>query len=128
VSEAVLDSSAVLALVNAEPGKDAVTAIIQDSALCSLNLTEVVTRLLDLGMPGPSVVSSVQGLSCEILPFDEQLALQAGILRSTTRHAGLSLGDRACLALARRLRVPALTADRRWAGLEVGVDIRMIRP
>jgi len=66
-------------------------------------------------------------MDLRVVPFDGLQARTAARLRSTTRHAGLSLGDRACLALADRLGYPVVTADRVWASLEVGIEIIMIR-
>ena len=62
-----------------------------------------------------------------IRPFDESLAVEAGFLRPATRQYGLSLGDRACLALALRERIPVVTADRAWSQLDLGIDIQVIR-
>lgn len=106
---------------------EVVDRIIGVSAISSVNLTEVVTRMLDWGVVIADIHALVRGLPCDVAPFDRELALSAGLLRSATRSKGLSLGDRACLALAHRLGVPALTADRQWAGLDIGVEIQLIR-
>jgi PIN domain nuclease of toxin-antitoxin system len=127
VSEIVLDASAVLAFFHGEPGKDVVARALPTAALLTGNLTEVVTRLMDNGMKPGAAHGFVDGLALEIAPLDEDLALSAAFLRTDTRKFGLSLADRACLALARARGVPALTADRMWRDVDVGVEIRLIR-
>lgn len=123
----VLDASAVLAVVLTEPGGDIVRPLIADSLLNAVNLAEVTTRLLDLGFPSARIDSRLARLRFTVVPFDEGLALSAGLLRAQTRHLGLSVGDRACLALAQREQLPALTADRSWTKLDVGVEVVLIR-
>ncbi len=78
-------------------------------------------------MPARSIREAIDTLNLVIVPFDAELAYLTGLLRTATRAAGLSLGDRACLALAQRLSAPVLTADQAWKGLDVGVEIRHIR-
>ena len=127
MSEVVLDASAVLAFLTREPGLEAVRQALPTSALSAVNLTEVVTRLLDLGFPPNEVRGHVERLFMDVVSLDEDLAMDAGFLREATRGRGLSLGDRACLALARQRGVPVLTADRNWQHIDVGVEIRLIR-
>ena len=97
------------------------------SLLGAVNLTEVATRLLDLGASAADIDGLPERLRCQVIPFDADLALRAGLLRVQTRHLGLSVGDRACLALAQRDGLPAFTADRAWAKLDVGVEVVLIR-
>ena len=124
----VLDASAVLAVMQGEPGAARVRQAITEGAyISSVNVTEVVTRQIDRGVPDSDARANVEELEIEIVPFDEELAYRAGLLRSATRSAGLSLGDRACLALAERLGVPALTTDRVWGTLQLGIQIEVIR-
>ncbi|MDP1631775.1 MAG: type II toxin-antitoxin system VapC family toxin [Caulobacter sp.] len=123
----VLDASAVLAVVLTEPGGDRVRPLIADSLLSAVNLAEVATRLLDLGFAAAEVDRLLERLRFSVVPFDAGLAVSAGRLRTQTRHLGLSLGDRACLALAQREQLPVLTADRAWARLDVGVEVVLIR-
>lgn len=123
----MLDASAVLAWLRREAGEDAVQAVIHSAALSAVNLAEVVTKLVERGMAPERAVLTTNRVPCEVAPFDEDLAIKAGLLRQATRAHGLSLGDRACLALALREGLPVLTADRAWVGLEVGVEIRMLR-
>lgn len=123
----VLDSSAILALLHNETGAEVVGKALPDAVVSAVNVAEVTTRLSDRSMSDGNIRIAIDGLSLRIVPFDEAQAYEAGTLRRTTRHAGLSLGDRACLALAARLRLPALTADRVWAELDIGVEVQLIR-
>jgi ribonuclease VapC len=128
VSRAVLDASALIAYLREEPGADIVGTSLRGSAISTVNLAEVATRFFELGMLEAELRATIRRLSIEVAPLDEGLAYEAAKLRQPTRRFGLSLGDRACLALASRLECPVLTADQHWAGVDVGIDIRLIRP
>jgi ribonuclease VapC len=128
MAEAVLDASAVLAFLRREPGEDVVRRLMPRSLLCAVNLTEVVGKLIERGAPAAAAVQIARSLPYQVVPYDEDLASEAGVLWGETRASGLSLGDRACLALARREGLPALTTDGRWAHETVGVDVQLIRP
>jgi ribonuclease VapC len=118
----------LLALARREPGAEAVDAAIVDgAAMSAVNLGEVVAKMRDSGMPEPSIRESLTRLDLEIVPFDAELAFQSGFLRPATRSAGLSFGDRACIALGQALRVPVLTTDRTWGRLSLDVEIRVVR-
>lgn len=125
--DVVIDASALLALLNSEPGADKVAGAIPGAAISALNLSEVVGKLCSAGLPGKSIRQALLGLGLEVVPFDEEQAYEAGMLRTATDGAGLSLGDRGCLGLARKLGLPALTADRSWLKLSVGVTVKVIR-
>ncbi len=125
--ECVLDSSAVVALIRAELGADQVAEVLDESMLCTVNLAEVVSVLVNHGRSAEEAARAMQGLPFTLAPFDAALALRTGTLHAATAHKGLSLGDRACLALAERERLPALTADRAWSDLDIGVEIRLLR-
>lgn len=127
LTEIVLDASAVLACKLGEPGADRVRPLIAGARLNTVNLTEVASRLIDRGAAAAAISGLPEELGCRIIPFDIDLALGAAILRNPTRRLGLSLGDRACLALAQRERLPVLTADRAWLELDVGVEVVLIR-
>jgi ribonuclease VapC len=123
----VLDSSALLAFIHGEPGGEGVAALIGDALMSSVNHAEVVTKLVER-TGSPAAARAVLGLAnVDIIDFDKALAEQAGMLVARTRSRGLSLGDRACLALAAREGVPAVTADRIWATLKLDVEVRLIR-
>ncbi len=126
----MFDSSAILAILFREPGADnAARALAEADAplLSSVNLAEVVTKLADAGWPPDRMKAAVDELQFEIRDFDAELAFAAGLLRGATRQAGLSLGDRACLALGMRLAVPVVTANRSWAALGLPVEIVVVR-
>lgn len=123
----VLDSSAVLALIRREPGAERVAAVIAGSLISAVNYAEVASRLVDLGMPQEMALKQLSGFGLHVVPFDLPFASTVMKLRPLTRRFGLSLGDRACLALAIREKATAVTADRGWAGLEVGCAIELIR-
>ena len=127
MSDFVLDASAVLALINSEPGADTVADAIASATISAVNFAEVVSRLAHSGMPGNAIRGAMQLLSLDVMSFDEQQAHDAGLLRPSTRRHGLSLGDRCCLGLARKLGLPAIKADRAWADLGLDIDIRLIR-
>lgn len=127
MSEVVLDASALLAVVLSEPGAERVADSLDDALISSVNLAETAAVLMDAGIPSARVRGRLSQLAFTTVPFEEEDAFLAAELRPLTRTLGLSLGDRACLALARRGGLPALTADRAWAELDVGVEVRLIR-
>ena len=123
----VFDSSAVLAIAFGEHGAVRAADALGDGVLSAVNASEVVARLVERGASDEDARESLRGFGLAIRPFDEGLAIAAGLLRRSTRTHGLSLGDRACLALARRERAPVLTADRSWAALELDLEMEFIR-
>jgi len=112
---AVLDASALLALLQNEPGAEVVAARLPQCVMSAVNLSEVVAKLVDRGLPEADLRAALDMLDIDVRDFDTEAAYAAGELRRITRSAGLSLGDRACLALAMRLGAAAVTADRGWA-------------
>ncbi|MCY3821450.1 MAG: type II toxin-antitoxin system VapC family toxin [Gammaproteobacteria bacterium] len=123
----VFDSSAVLAIAFREHGANRAVEALGNGVLSAVNASEVVARLVERGLSDEDARESLHGFGLAIRPFDESLAITAGLLRRTTRTHGLSLGDRACLALARRERATVLTADRSWAALELSLEMEFIR-
>ncbi|WP_420447180.1 type II toxin-antitoxin system VapC family toxin [Candidatus Palauibacter sp.] len=125
----VLDASAVLAALFEEPGAERVVrALERGAAISSVNAAEVAARLSQSDWTAGTVASVFDEQGIEIIPFDRETALLSGAYRQSTRHLGLGLGDRACLATARRLGLPALTADRSWADVAIaGVTVVQIR-
>ena len=129
----VLDASALLAHLRDEPGADVVAEAIATGAVIStVNLAEVFSRVADRGVDPAKLAAELtqSGLldgAITVEPFTAADAIDAGRLRPLTRDAGLSLGDRACLALARRLDAPALTADTDWQEVAHGVELHPIR-
>lgn len=128
MSSTVLDASALLALLNQEEGSEQVVeSVAAGATVGAVNLSEVVSKLSLAGMPEPLIREALDPLGLEIVAFDVELAYRAALLAGPTRNAGLSLGDRACLALAAQLGLPALTADRAWRNLALQVQIHVIR-
>jgi PIN domain nuclease of toxin-antitoxin system len=129
----VLDASALLAYLRNEPGKEEVRNALQERAVIgAVNWAEVLCKLVDLGYDLEMARQRLRdegviGAALIIWPFDENLARAVAELRNQTRSSGLSLGDRACIALASLLKVPVLTADRSWTRLKTKVAIRAIR-
>lgn len=111
---AVLDASAVLALLFGEIGADAVRPRVRGGLISTVNLAEVLAKLVDKGVPAEEAARAIDMLGMEAVPLSVEQAQLSAALRPITRAAGLSLGDRACLALARERGLPAVTAERRW--------------
>ena len=125
MTEFVLDASALLALLLGEPGGVRVGHTLPASAMTTVNFAEVVGHYTRNGGRDAEIRAVLDLLPMSLVPFDQELAFQTGILLPLTRPAGPSLGDRACLALARRLDLPALTADRAWPAVAVQVGVRV---
>ena len=123
----VLDASALLAMLQGEPGGDVVQGLLETAAISSVNWSEVAQKSLDKQAELEGLRHDLEALGLEILPFTAVLAETTARLRSATRQAGLSLGDRACLALAALLGIPAVTADRVWPDLGLPIEIRVVR-
>lgn len=123
----VLDASALLALVAHEPGWEAVDAALDGAIMSAVNLAEAFAKLEERRYGLDRARTNVVASGIEIVPFDETAAFETAKLRPMTRRLGLSLGDRACLALAAGRKLPALTTDRIWAKLDLGLDIRVLR-
>jgi ribonuclease VapC len=116
MSEAfVLDASAVLCLLKGEKGTDRVIEVLPRSSISAVNLSEVYAKLADAGGSEEKVVHAIGVLHLKVEPFDAEQCRDAGMLRPATKSLGLSLGDRACLALARREKATAVTADQIWS-------------
>ena len=123
----VFDSSALLAITFEEEGAEIAAQALNDGIISAVNASEVITRYVDLGASEEEALTSFRAFGLEIYPFDESLAIATGLMRSATRDAGLSLGDRACLALAIREHSSVLTADRAWATLDLDIAVELIR-
>jgi ribonuclease VapC len=127
MNNCVLDASAILTLLNNEAGAGTVQELLPGAIVSAVNYAEVVTRLSLLGMPENEIREALEILGLEIISFDEEQSFQAGMLVNVSRQFGLSLGDRACLALALKSNLPAITSDRAWQGVKAGIDVRLIR-
>lgn len=123
----VLDASAILAALNDEAGADRVAAALPGGVISAVNMAEVAAGLLRGGNKPVQVRAVLRALGCAVISADEEMAIDAGLLRAVTDRAGLSLADRFCFALARRLSLPILTTDRQWSRVagaaEVSVEL-----
>jgi PIN domain nuclease of toxin-antitoxin system len=129
----VLDSSAFLAYLFLEPGAELVEQSLAGSAAMSaVNFAETLSRISDLGQDVDETVRrlaqrGLTGAALLVFPLDERQAREIARLRRQTRALGLSLGDRACLALGRVLELPVETADCLWQSLDLGIEVQAIR-
>jgi ribonuclease VapC len=128
VSKVVLDASVLLALIHQEPGSENLSLeLLGETAVSTVNLAEVQSKLVTSGWNSDEAWEDATSGAAEIVPFTPDHAKTAGDLITHTRSLGLSLGDRACLALALELKAPVYTGDRSWKNLKVGVRIHVIR-
>ena len=127
MASVVLDASALLAHIRDEPGSSPVADLAPDALMSTVNLAEVFSKLMERGLSADQADAIVYRYGFEVVPFDEVLARRTGALRPATKTLGLSLGDRACLALALREALPVVTTDRNWTKLTLGIEIRVVR-
>jgi PIN domain nuclease of toxin-antitoxin system len=125
--KAVLDASALLALLFREPGYEGVAGIINEACMSTVNVSEVLTRFARDGKDPDAVLAMLQRSTLQIVDFTLPQAAAAARLAPHVRAHGLSFADRVCLALAIEKGLPAWTADRVWQNLHLGADIRLIR-
>lgn len=127
MSEVVFDASAVLAFLNQEPGAGTIAPLFEQAAIGDVNFAEVVTKMAAAGISGESIAQILDNLQLEVVAFEVDQAFQTGLLRPSTQALGLSLGDRACLALGLHLNQPVITADRQWQNLDLALKIQVLR-
>lgn len=127
MSNVVIDASVLLQALQIERGADAVADYLGQAHISAANLCEVVSRLMDKGQTLYSAQRIVGSLALKVEPVDEAQSYAAAALRTSTRKAGLSVGDRICVALASRMGVPVVTADKAWAQLDLGVEVIVTR-
>ena len=125
----VLDASAVLYLLFSEKGADKVEARLGDASISVVNYSEVLSKLVDRGLDPEEAIRDLSDLDITVLPVGQEVAEEAARLGGLSKEAGLSLGDRFCLALARSLDVPAVTTDRAWKDIAraAGVKVELVR-
>lgn len=124
---AVLDASALLSYLQREPGGEVVDRELNGAVISSVNWSEVLQKALARGVDTSGLGADLAALGLTIEPFTVEDGERAASLWMLTRPLGLSLGDRACIALGLRLNLPILTADRTWIQLAIAVLIRTIR-
>ncbi len=127
MSRIVLDASAILAVLGREPGADRVLPHVMDTATSAVNLAEVHGKLVGRGIPKDEAWEATISLVREAVAFDSEQAALTGMLVPETRPYGLSLGDRACLALSIILKAPVYTTERAWKKLKLGIQVHVIR-
>jgi PIN domain nuclease of toxin-antitoxin system len=129
VNDKVLDASVVLAYLHKESGWQAVEKTLQENKclISTVDYTEVVSKLAKKGLPAEAIQNALDAVNLNLIDFDSALSMTAGLLRPLTKLAGLSLGDRACLALAKHRNAPALTTDHAWKNLNIDIAITVIR-
>jgi PIN domain nuclease of toxin-antitoxin system len=125
--QVVLDASALLAYLRAEPGSEAVDGVLGAALITSVNWAEVLQKSLSAGVEVEGLRQELQALGLAVEPFSAGDADTAALLWPQTRNLGLSLADRACLSLALRLNLPVLTCDRLWAELTLPLRIQLLR-
>lgn len=124
---AILDASALLAVLGDEPGGELVVPLLDGAVISTVNWSEVLARYVDLGLETAGREAEIESLGVSLAPFTSRQAEVAAGLLPLTRNAGLSLGDRACFALALDLGGRPVTADRAWGRIDVGLDVTLIR-
>jgi len=122
----VLDASALLALLRGEAGAKKVEGALAGARMSVVNMAEVASHYHKLGMPDEDVDAMLRPLPVELVPADAALAREAGRLRRHTVEGGLSLGDRFCLALAKRDGLPAWTSDRKWKEIAAAAEVKVV--
>jgi PIN domain nuclease of toxin-antitoxin system len=127
VISAVFDASAVIAVLREEEGSERILEYLPYGLISAVNLAEVFSKSVDIQLTLEQAKWAVQRLQLRPVLFDGELAYVTGSLREPTRDRGLSLGDRACLALGIARQVPVVTRERAWADLDIGVDVLVIR-
>lgn len=123
----MLDASALLVALFGEPGTERVEAILPQAVIGAVNLSEVIAKLQERGVPDQDISRDLKDIDLRVVSFDYEQAERAGRLRNATREIGLSLGDRCCLALAAQRDATAITADRGWASLSLGISVEVVR-
>jgi ribonuclease VapC len=127
VTEAVLDASALIAFIRREPGADKVAKVLPVSCISAVNLAETLGKMVEHGKPLEETAYQIERLRIAVIPFDEPQARVAASLWRSTRDVGMSLGDRACLALALTLSLPAFSTEEAWTKCNLGIDVVKIR-
>ncbi len=125
----VMDSSALLAVSKGERGAEEVMELMesQDCVISSVNMAEVATRLLDMGLPPEQLDRACRQFGIDVIDFNHEQAVACAALRPLTKSSGLSLGDRACLALAKLMQGTAVTSDHAWQDVKAAVGVPIIQ-
>lgn len=127
MTSAVLDASALLAIVHNEPGADLVRASLAGALMSAVNYSEVLKKCFERGVPTEPLISLTRAAYLEIVPFDVELAKSSAELFLPTKQHGLSFADRACLALGIQRQCQVLTSERRMGKVALSVKVKLIR-
>jgi ribonuclease VapC len=127
MTEAVLDASALIAFLREEPGAERVRRVLPQARICAVNLSEVLAKMAGNGKSVEDVSRCIDQLRIAVVPFDGSLARITASLLPPTKHLGLSLADRCCLALGLKTGLPVLTTDGDWTKPDLGVNVELIR-
>lgn len=127
MSKVVVDASALLALIRNESGAQVIEELLGSIIMSSVNVSEVASILLDSEMSPKEAEEVIEPFISSIMPFDFKQSIECASLKKTTKHLGLSLGDRACINLGIQLGLPVYTADKIWAKLKLDCTIILIR-
>lgn len=123
----VIDASAILALINNEKGQNVVEKVLNNAIVSSVNISEVITIANRNGINETEIIKLLKDIFPHIIDFNYEQACIAAALDKITKKYGLSLGDRACLALAKYKNCPVLTANKIWKKLDIAIDVRLVR-
>lgn len=127
MTSVVLDSSAILAVIQNEPGQEKVLPVLHGALISTVNLAEVATRIARGGAPQAVIEAAIHKLPVQPCDFSYEHVVFAGFMEQQTRAKGLSLGDRICLTLAIHNNVPVMTTDRAWSEIELPIEVQLIR-
>ncbi len=127
MSAIVFDSSVVIAILKQERGFESAEELLSEALISTVNWAEVATYLARNSVPRETIQEVLTSFPIQVVPFEESLAIETGYLYPSSKNLGLSLGDRACLALALSRKLPVLTADLVWSQLNLDISIRVLR-
>jgi ribonuclease VapC len=114
----VLDASALMALINNEPGAEFIEEYIEHACISSINFTEVLSKMLEQDVPAEAAQAVLDNFNLEVIAFEQKQILGTSLLRTQTKQYGLSLADRICLDLGKLLKLPIITTDQIWKKLK----------
>ncbi len=124
----LLDTSAIIALLKKEPGHTKVDDVLATCAMSTVNFAELISSLAREGVSTDDIDTITENIIPEIIPLSHEISITTGKLITTTKHLGLSLGDRACLATAIYFNMEVYTADKVWEKLDLpNIKIHLIR-
>ena len=127
MSAIVFDSSVVIAILKQERGFESAEELLSKALISTVNLAEVATYLARNSVPRETIQEVLASFPIQVVPVEESLAIETGCLYPSCKHLGLSLGDRACLALAISRKLPVLTADLVWSQLDLEISVQVLR-